>query len=81
MPIRCVAGSLQNTQPHGLADLGDLIQCAEVYDCFEGNTVEVDIMLDYLSAQGLTPKHIYREVCRHSYSVRLRLSNIGVTIP
>ncbi|CDO71477.1 hypothetical protein BN946_scf184909.g71 [Trametes cinnabarina] len=43
--------------------------CGEVYDCFDGNTVEVDIMLDYLSAQGLSPRHIYREV-RHLRSAR-----------
>ncbi|TBU28621.1 hypothetical protein BD311DRAFT_758099 [Dichomitus squalens] len=65
VPIRCIAGPIQNAQPHGLTDLSDLIQCGEVYECFEGNTVEVDIMLDYLSAQGLTPKHIYREIIQH----------------
>ncbi len=43
-------------------DLGDLIECPYVYDCFDGNTVEVEIMLDYLTAQRLTPRHIYREV-------------------
>lgn len=48
--------------PQGLSDLADLIQCGEVYDCFDNNTVEVDIMLDYLTAQRLTPRHIYREV-------------------
>lgn len=48
--------------PQGLSDLGDLIQCGEVYECFDHNTVEVDIMLDYITAQGLTPRHIYREV-------------------
>ena len=48
--------------PHGLSDISDLIQCREVYDCFDSNTVEVDIMLDYLTAQRLTPRHMYREV-------------------
>lgn len=48
--------------PHGLSDISDLIQCREVYDCFDSNTVEVDILLDYLTAQRLTPRHIYREV-------------------
>lgn len=46
-----------------MSDVGDLIQSADVYDCFDGNTVEVEIMLDYLTAQGITPRHIYREVC------------------
>lgn len=62
IPGRCVAAPLQGQHLHGLSDLGDLIQCGEVYDIFDGNTVEVDIMFDYLTAQGLTPRHIYREV-------------------
>lgn len=48
--------------PHNMAALADLIQSPDVYDCFDGNTVEVEIMLEYLEAQGLTPRHIYREV-------------------
>jgi hypothetical protein len=46
-----------------MADIGDLIQSADVYECFDSNTVEVEIMLDYLTSQRLTPRHIYREVC------------------
>lgn len=45
-----------------MSDVGDLIQSAEVYDCFDGNTVEVDFMLDHITAQGYTPRHVYREV-------------------
>ena len=41
-----------------------MIQCGEIYDCFEGNTVEVDILLDYMSAHRLTPRQIYTEVRR-----------------
>ena len=48
--------------PHGMSDIGDLIQSSEVYECFDSNTVEVEIMLDYLTTQRLTPRHIYREV-------------------
>ncbi|KAH9841582.1 uncharacterized protein C8Q71DRAFT_737734 [Rhodofomes roseus] len=62
IPTRCVAAPLLMQHPHGLSDIGDLIQCGEIYDCFDSNTVEVDIMLDYLTAQRLTPKHIYREI-------------------
>lgn len=62
IPQRCIAAPLAIQHPHGFSDLSDLIQCGEVYDCFDGNTVEVDIMLDYLTAQGLSPRHIYREV-------------------
>ncbi|KAF9464160.1 hypothetical protein BDZ94DRAFT_1257154 [Collybia nuda] len=59
---RCLAAPLISQHPHGLADVGDLIQSADVYECFDSNAVEVDIMLDYLSAQRLTPRHIYREI-------------------
>lgn len=45
-----------------MSDIGDLIQSPDVYECFEGNTVEVEIMFDYITAQGLSPRHIYREV-------------------
>lgn len=62
MAGRCVAAPLVMQHLHSLNDLGDLIQCGEVYDIFDGNTVEVDIMFDYLTSQGLTPRHIYREV-------------------
>jgi E3 ubiquitin-protein ligase CHFR len=51
-----------------MSDLGDLIQSSEVYGCFDHNTVEVDIMLDYLTAQELSPRHIYREVASHILS-------------
>ncbi|KAI0947157.1 hypothetical protein AcV7_009655 [Taiwanofungus camphoratus] len=68
IPGRCTAAPLLSQHPHGLADLGDLIQCGEVYDCFDNNTVEVDIMLDYLTAQRLTPRHIYREIVSHIQS-------------
>ena len=62
IPGRCLAAPLVAQQPHWFSDLGDLIQCGEVYECFDHNTVEVDIMLDYITAQGLSPRHIYREV-------------------
>jgi len=45
-----------------MATLADMIQSSDVYECFDGNTVEVDIMLEYLETQRLTPRHIYREV-------------------
>ena len=43
-------------------DIGDLVQSSEVYECFENNTVEVEIMLDYLPSRQITPKQIYRDV-------------------
>ena len=45
-----------------MSDVGDLIQSTEVYECFDGNAVEVEIMLDYLGNQHITPRHIYSEV-------------------
>ncbi|TCD70531.1 hypothetical protein EIP91_002877 [Steccherinum ochraceum] len=62
IPGRCVAAPLASQHPHGLSDLADLLQCGEVYDCFDHNAVEVDIMFDYLAAQNFTPKHIYRDI-------------------
>lgn len=62
IPARCVAAPLHSQYPHNLSDLSDLIQCSELYDCFNQNTVEVDYMIDYLTAQGITPRHIYREI-------------------
>ncbi|KAI0044421.1 hypothetical protein FA95DRAFT_1497101 [Auriscalpium vulgare] len=62
---RCSASLLMVQQPNAMSDIGDLIQSAEVYECFDGNAVEVEIMLDYLTAQRMTPKHIYRDIVGH----------------
>ena len=48
--------------PHNMGNLPDMIQSADVYDCFDGNTVEVELMLEYLEAHSMSPRHIYREV-------------------
>jgi len=45
-----------------MTDIGDLVQSPEVYECFEGNPVEVEIMLDYLGTQNISPRQIYGEV-------------------
>ncbi|KAJ3524086.1 hypothetical protein NM688_g8623 [Phlebia brevispora] len=62
VPSRCVAAPLANQHLHMLSDIGDMIQCGDIYDVFDGNAVEVDILLDYMTANNLTPRHIYREV-------------------
>lgn len=62
IPGRCIAAPILAQHLHSLSDLSDLIQCGAIYDVFDGNTVEVDILFDYLQAQNLTPRHIYREV-------------------
>jgi hypothetical protein len=68
---RCLAAPLLSQHPHNMSDVGDLIQSSEVYGCFDNNTVEVEIMLDYLTAQELTPRHIYREVSNILFRSRL----------
>lgn len=62
IPERCSATSLQSQHLNGFSDLGDLIQAADIYECFEGNTVEVEILFDYLTENNITPKEIYQEV-------------------
>lgn len=37
---RCIASPLLSQHPHGMSDVGDLIQSSEVYECFDSNTVE-----------------------------------------
>ncbi|EJC98998.1 uncharacterized protein FOMMEDRAFT_95139 [Fomitiporia mediterranea MF3/22] len=65
---RCVALDIPAQSPHGMADVLDLIQSPEIYDCFEGNTVEVELMLDYMTTQRLTPKQVYRQIAAHIQS-------------
>ncbi|KAJ7677493.1 hypothetical protein B0H17DRAFT_1015807 [Mycena rosella] len=62
---RCIAAPIISQHPHGFSDVGDLIQSSSVYECFNSNTVEVEIMLDYLTTQRITPRHIYREIVAH----------------
>ncbi|PPQ81270.1 hypothetical protein CVT25_015054 [Psilocybe cyanescens] len=62
---RCMALPLLSQHPHNMSTHADLIQSTEVYECFEGNTVEVEIMLEYLDAQSISPRHIYREIVQH----------------
>ncbi|KAJ7625401.1 hypothetical protein DFH06DRAFT_1444554 [Mycena polygramma] len=59
---RCIASPILSQHPHGLSDVGDLIQCSAVYECFNRS---VEIMFDYLTAQRITPRHIYREIVTH----------------
>lgn len=63
---RCVAAPILSQQPHNLFTHTDLIQSTDVYESFGGNTVEVEIMLEYVEAQKLTPRHIYRDVSSSS---------------
>lgn len=62
IPGRCVAASLLVQHLHGLSDLSDLIQCGAIYEIFDSNAMEVEILFDYLSARNITPRHIYHEV-------------------
>ncbi|KAF8908984.1 hypothetical protein CPB84DRAFT_1813228 [Gymnopilus junonius] len=62
---RCIALPLLSQHPHNLSTHADLIQSSEVYECFDGNTVEVEIMLDYIEHHRITPRHVYREIIHH----------------
>ncbi|KAF5382644.1 hypothetical protein D9615_002795 [Tricholomella constricta] len=65
---RCLAAPLLSQHPHALSDISDLIQSSDVYECFDSNNVEAEIMFDYLTTQRLTPRHIYREIVTHIQS-------------
>jgi len=60
---RCTAVPLLAQQPHDLGKLDDLIESPRFFECFDENTVEVNYLIDYMTAQSLTPKHIYHEAC------------------
>lgn len=66
---RCTTSPLVAQHPHNMNDIGDLIQSSEVYECFENNTVEVEIMLDHLTNGQITPRQIYRDVSLSNLSV------------
>ncbi|KAF9778622.1 hypothetical protein BJ322DRAFT_1091620 [Thelephora terrestris] len=65
IPERCCATLLHSQHLNGFSDLGDLIQAADIYECFEGNTVEVEILFDYLTEHRMAPKQIYQEIVQH----------------
>ena len=68
-----MAVSLSAQYPHGMLEIEDLIQSQDVYECFEQNAYEVEVLLDYLKNLRLTPTHIYREVCFFSRHRKGRL--------
>lgn len=59
---RCTALPLTSQQPQGMSDIADFVQSSEIYDCFDNNTAEVEIMLDFLATRQISPKEIYRDV-------------------
>ncbi|KAF5330255.1 hypothetical protein D9758_014442 [Tetrapyrgos nigripes] len=65
VPGRCVAAPLLVQHPHEMSDIADLIQSTEVYECFNQNEIEVEYIIDYLTANNVTPRHIYREIVVH----------------
>lgn len=62
---RCIATPFVDQQPHDLGKLDDLIESPRFFECFDENTVEVNYLIDYMTAQSLTPRHIYHEVCMY----------------
>ncbi|KZS93432.1 hypothetical protein SISNIDRAFT_485680 [Sistotremastrum niveocremeum HHB9708] len=69
IPGRCCTMPLLLQHPQGLQDLSDILTSGEIYDIFEGNSVEVDILLDYLQVQNLSPRQIYRNIAEHILSL------------
>lgn len=59
---RCCALPIERQEPHSLTDLTDLVQSTEMYDCFEGNSYEVDILLEYLSSRDIKPRRILADI-------------------
>ena len=62
MQSRCVALGLLVQSPGGFSDLGDLVQSGDVYEMFDGNTTEAEIMIEYMEAHCISPKQVYRQV-------------------
>ncbi|KAF5338926.1 hypothetical protein D9611_008728 [Ephemerocybe angulata] len=60
IPGRCSAAPLPMQHPHGFTNIPDLIESAEIYDSFEGNTYEVELVFDYLRNNNVAPRNIYR---------------------
>ncbi|KAJ3842804.1 hypothetical protein F5878DRAFT_359975 [Lentinula raphanica] len=65
VPSRCSAAPITLQQPQGFTDISDIIQSSDIYECFNSNTVEVDIMLDYITEQRYSPRNIYRDIVKH----------------
>ncbi|KAF8527464.1 hypothetical protein BU17DRAFT_31193, partial [Hysterangium stoloniferum] len=63
---RCCALGLHSQQPHGLNDLPDIILNGAVYDKFQGNSVEVDILVDYLRGHDITLRSVYKEIVAYT---------------
>ncbi|TEB39720.1 hypothetical protein FA13DRAFT_1703947 [Coprinellus micaceus] len=65
IPGRCSAVPVPLQHPHGFANIPDLIESSEIYDSFEGNTYEVELVFDYLRNHNISPRHIYRSIIAH----------------
>lgn len=62
VPSRCSALNIESQSLHTLSEINDMIQCADVYDCFDADTVEVDLMIEYMRSHGKSPRRVYRQV-------------------
>lgn len=62
---RCCAVNLAAQHPQGFADLSDLIQAPELYEIFENNSYEADILIEYLREKQITPQTIYSEMIEY----------------
>ncbi|KIY72468.1 hypothetical protein CYLTODRAFT_367464, partial [Cylindrobasidium torrendii FP15055 ss-10] len=67
-PTRCIAVAIHAQHLQDLTDVADLLQSPDVYECFQNNAYEVDLMIDYLNSRQMAPRHIYRDIVAHIQS-------------
>ncbi|TFK27970.1 hypothetical protein FA15DRAFT_103867 [Coprinopsis marcescibilis] len=65
---RCRALPLDSQHPQGLSSVGDLIESPDVYDCFDNNQYEVEIMFDYLRTLNKKPRQIYCDIISYVHT-------------
>ncbi|KAG8933821.1 hypothetical protein FRC02_011143 [Tulasnella sp. 418] len=63
VPHLCAAASIQNANlPVSISSLSGLIQSGDIYDAFNGNAVEVDVLFDWLREDGRGPRGMLFEI-------------------
>jgi E3 ubiquitin-protein ligase CHFR len=62
---------MRDQRPHRFSSATDLYLTADVYDAFEGNTVEVEFLVEHLERLRLSARNVYREVRVKGFKVRV----------
>jgi E3 ubiquitin-protein ligase CHFR len=78
VPSRCSTAPVSVQHPEALSDVEDLMLSTQVYACFNGNYIEVEIMLEYLSAKSIAPASIYQQVCSFRCQELLPLMSLQI---